>query len=176
CSSYRVHRVSWASSSASAAGRSATPAVRPLRRASITRSPRATRGAGVSMAVPSSRSGDPESGTAGAGVSCRHASACGARTARIRRCSGRSVGAGSEPGAELAREPLEALEARTVEADDAHLLVAGGVLRLHRIEGGDGRGVPDVGLGEVDDHRRGVAGVVELVDEIVAGGPEQLAP
>src|SRR5699024_11655447 len=82
------------------------------------------------MAVPSSRSGDPESGTAGAGVSCRHASACGARTARIRRCSGRSVGAGSVPGAELAREPLEALEARTVEADDAHLLVAGGVLRL----------------------------------------------
>src|SRR5699024_6034304 len=49
------------------------------------------------------------------------------------------------------------------------------VLRLHRIEGRDGRGVPDVGLGEVDDHRRGIAGVVELVDEIVAGGPEQLA-
>src|SRR5699024_8904964 len=80
----------------------------------------------------------------------------------------------SVPGAELAREPLQALEARPVEADDAHLLVAGGVLRLHRIEGRDGRGVPDVGLGEVDDHRRGVAGVVELVDEIVARGPEQL--
>src|SRR5690606_35409842 len=40
---------------------------------------------------------------------------------------------------------------------------------------GDGGGVPDVGAGEGDDDVVGVVLVVELVDEVVGGGEEQLA-
>nr|WP_243760831.1 hypothetical protein [Propioniciclava sp. MC1595] len=48
-------------------------------------------------------------------------------------------------------------------------------LVAHGVQGGDGRGVPDVAVGEVDDEPIRVAQVVELVDQIVAGGEEHLA-
>src|SRR5690554_4181442 len=67
-----------------------------------------------------------------------------------------------------------ALGAGLVEAGDGDVLAPGGVLGGDGVQRGHGRGVPDVGAGHVDDHVLGVTGVVELVDEVVGGGPEQL--
>ncbi len=68
-----------------------------------------------------------------------------------------------------------AVEAGVVQAPDLHPLALGGVLGLDGVQRRHGGGVPDVRVGHVDDHVLGVAGVVELVDQIVAGGEEQLA-
>ncbi|MFB8381128.1 MULTISPECIES: hypothetical protein [Streptomyces] len=51
--------------------------------------------------------------------------------------------------------------ARGVEPDDLHDLAAPGVLRLDRVEGGNGGGVPDVRRTQVDDHLVRVGSVVE---------------
>src|SRR5680860_1805938 len=66
------------------------------------------------------------------------------------------------------------LRAGVVEADDLDGLALAAVLGRDRVQGGDGGGVPDVGVGQVDDDVRRGAGIVELVDEVVAGGEEQL--
>ncbi|MGB7980006.1 MAG: hypothetical protein WCF36_04350 [Candidatus Nanopelagicales bacterium] len=77
--------------------------------------------------------------------------------------------------AEVSGEAAESGEALVVESDDAYVLALVVVLGGDGVEGGDGGCVPDVGLGQVDDHVLGVADVVELVDEVVAGGEAQLA-
>ena len=73
----------------------------------------------------------------------------------------------------MSRPWRSALEA--VEPDDLDGLALALVLGGDGVEGGDGGGVPDVGVGEVDDDVVGVVGVVELGVEVVAGGEEQLA-
>src|SRR5690606_15067587 len=65
--------------------------------------------------------------------------------------------------------------ARLVQADDLDGLPAARVLRLDGVQGGDGRGVPDVRGGKVDDDPVGVGRVVEAADEVVGGREEQLA-
>jgi len=59
------------------------------------------------------------------------------------------------------------------EAGDPHGLPAERVLVLDGVADGDGRGVPHVRAGEVDDHPPGVSGVVELADHVVGRGEEQ---
>src|SRR5690606_20490775 len=44
------------------------------------------------------------------------------------------------------------------------------------VEGGDGGGVPEVGVGKVDDHARRGVQVVEAVGELHRAGEEHLAP
>ena len=67
------------------------------------------------------------------------------------------------------------LGAGVVEPDDLDGLALALVLGGDRVERGDGGGVPDVGVGQVDDDPVGVLGVLELGVEVVAGGEEQLA-
>ena len=68
------------------------------------------------------------------------------------------------------------LGAVVVHADDGHRLALRCVLGGDRIQRGDGGGVPDVRVAHVDDDVGGVAHVVELVHQVIAGGEEQLSP
>src|SRR3954469_21242337 len=83
----------------------------------------------------------------------------------------RSVCSGLEAAAELVVPGL----AGCVQPDDLDVLAALRVLELDGVERGDRGGVEDLGLAEVDDDVLRVTGIVELVDEIVAGGEEQRA-
>src|SRR5690606_41150896 len=75
---------------------------------------------------------------------------------RRRRGRVRSVASG-----QFAAEGVVHAGAVPVEADDLDLLAAFLVLGGDGVEGGNGGGVPDVGVGEVDDHVVGITGVVE---------------
>src|SRR5690349_11735572 len=78
-------------------------------------------------------------------------------------------------GREVAGKRRVPEPARLVHADDRRRLPPRRVFGGDGVECGDGGGVPDGGFGQVDHDVVGVVGVVELEDEVVAGGEEELA-
>ena len=102
---------------------------------------------------------------------------CAARGRRPRRPR-RSGGCRPWPSVrrgEVAGDPAVELGAVLVETDQLRVDVVGGELGHDGVERGDRRGVPDVGVGEVDDGPVDLVGVVEEVQQLVGGGEEQLA-
>ncbi len=81
----------------------------------------------------------------------------------------------SVTGAHLPAQSHVLLGGGRVQTDDGDGLALGGVSGGDRVEGPDGGGVPDVRVGQVDDDVFRVSDVVELVDQVVAGGEEQFA-
>src|SRR5690606_29432295 len=75
-------------------------------------------------------------------------------------------------GPELVHQRL----ACAVESDHLHAGAVPAQLQHHPVEGGDGGGVPEVGVGKVDDHARRGVQVVEAVGELHRAGEEHLAP
>src|SRR5699024_3086523 len=69
---------------------------------------------------------------------------------------------------QVAAEPAVSLCARGVHPGDRGRLALIGVFGAYRIEGGHRGGVPDVRFAHVDHHILRVAGVVELVHQIIA--------
>lgn len=80
------------------------------------------------------------------------------------------VGGVQHPG-----EPVVTLGGILVEANDFDVLAPGVVLGGDRVQRGDGGRTPDVGVRHVDDDDIRIPGVVELVDQVIAGGEKQLA-
>src|SRR5699024_8208341 len=87
-------------------------------------------------------------------------------------CGG--AGGRSVPGAEAAGHAGAHGTAGDVQSSDLDVLAVVAVLLLHRVQRRNGRGVPQVGPGQVDDNVLGVLGVLELGVQIVGGGPEEL--
>src|SRR3569623_762539 len=97
-----------------------------------------------------------------------------AATSPIFRRAGSSTDAISVRTRQATTQPRMTIRAVVVQADDGHALALGRVLAGDGVERGDGRGIPDVRLAHVDDDVPRIAHVVELVDEIVTAGEEQL--
>src|SRR6056297_186349 len=76
-------------------------------------------------------------------------------------------------GGDLAVQSLEHGGAVVVQTEYIHRCPAAFVLEHDCIEGSNRRCVPHVGAGKVDHHPRWVLGVLELRDEVIAGGEEQ---
>lgn len=75
----------------------------------------------------------------------------------------------------LARQRLVEPVAAVIEAGDRQLDTVAVVMGLDRVQGGDRRGVPQMGAGEVDDDLGGIVGVAERFDQLLVGGEEHLA-
>src|SRR5699024_2938637 len=76
---------------------------------------------------------------------------------------------------EAAAQPVVPLGARGVQPGDLDDLALALVLGADRVQGSHGRGVPDVGVAEVDPDVLGIVRVVELGVQVVARGEEELA-
>src|SRR5882757_4081666 len=76
-------------------------------------------------------------------------------------------------GAELAGQPLMERQAALVEPDecDGGAMVA--VFGFDRIQRRDARGVPDLGMGKIDQDALGILAIGETLDEVVAAAEEQ---
>src|SRR4051794_11570014 len=90
----------------------------------------------------------------------------------------RGMSGWSSPGSRSVRgkfacQAAVSFGAGVVEADDLRGLALALVLGGDGVECGDGGGVPNVGVGEVNDDLVGVVGVLELGVQVVAGGEEQ---
>src|SRR4051812_38538224 len=76
-------------------------------------------------------------------------------------------------GAELAGQPLVERRATLVEPDERDRGAMVAVFGLDRIQRRDARGVPDLGMSEIDQDALRVLAVRKALDEVVAAAEEQ---